>query len=282
MKIILSRKGFDSENGGYPSPILPDGRLISLPIPTFGNQSQITYSKLHLEGFDSYFHLMSSLKPRIYINGKNHPFTQKTFSHFDPELTPHTLKRNSEWRGLFGQVGIAQKHLENRNIKKGDIFLFFGWFKATNNQNGKIIFDKKSPDLHIIFGYLEIDNIYQKKNVDELPTWMKPHPHTHTYYNSTNNTIYEASDNLSLASNLKGSGIFKCDERLVLTKKGCSRSKWKLPKFFKNVSISYHSKSNWKKDYFQSAFRGQEFVVTSNKDVTNWVYDLIRNHSKSK
>jgi len=33
MKVILSRKGFDSEFGGYPSPILPNGQMISLPIP---------------------------------------------------------------------------------------------------------------------------------------------------------------------------------------------------------------------------------------------------------
>jgi len=33
MKFILSRKGFDSKSGGYPSPIFPDGSLISLPIP---------------------------------------------------------------------------------------------------------------------------------------------------------------------------------------------------------------------------------------------------------
>lgn len=33
MKIVLSRKGFDSSAGGCPSPILPDGQLLSLPIP---------------------------------------------------------------------------------------------------------------------------------------------------------------------------------------------------------------------------------------------------------
>ena len=31
--MILSRKGFDSKNGGIASPILPDGTLLSLPIP---------------------------------------------------------------------------------------------------------------------------------------------------------------------------------------------------------------------------------------------------------
>ena len=34
MKVILSRKGFDSQYGGMPSPILPDGTLLSLPIPS--------------------------------------------------------------------------------------------------------------------------------------------------------------------------------------------------------------------------------------------------------
>ncbi len=33
MKIILSRKGFDGTYGGYPSPIFPDGRMLSMPIP---------------------------------------------------------------------------------------------------------------------------------------------------------------------------------------------------------------------------------------------------------
>lgn len=33
MKVVLSRKGMDSRAGGIPSPILPDGMLLSLPIP---------------------------------------------------------------------------------------------------------------------------------------------------------------------------------------------------------------------------------------------------------
>ena len=35
MKVILSRKGFDSSNGGIVSPIFPDGTPVSLPIPSF-------------------------------------------------------------------------------------------------------------------------------------------------------------------------------------------------------------------------------------------------------
>ncbi|MGO9273044.1 MAG: hypothetical protein ACLQOO_22875, partial [Terriglobia bacterium] len=33
MKVIFSRKGFDAEAGGVASPILPDKRLCSIPIP---------------------------------------------------------------------------------------------------------------------------------------------------------------------------------------------------------------------------------------------------------
>ncbi len=51
MKVILSRKGFDSQYGGKPSPILPDGRLISLPIPS--QDDKLRYSDLSLDGKQS-------------------------------------------------------------------------------------------------------------------------------------------------------------------------------------------------------------------------------------
>ncbi|MBK6960624.1 MAG: hypothetical protein IPH23_05180 [Gammaproteobacteria bacterium] len=34
----LQQKGFDSSSGGKPSPILPDGRMVSLPILTSSRQ----------------------------------------------------------------------------------------------------------------------------------------------------------------------------------------------------------------------------------------------------
>ncbi|MEZ4682601.1 MAG: hypothetical protein R2932_51180 [Caldilineaceae bacterium] len=48
MKIILSRKGFDSSSGGVASPILPDGTLLSLPIPDA--TGPITYADLEWQG----------------------------------------------------------------------------------------------------------------------------------------------------------------------------------------------------------------------------------------
>ncbi len=46
MKLILSRKGFDSAAGGCPSPII-DGRPLSMPIPASGS-STTTYANLGL------------------------------------------------------------------------------------------------------------------------------------------------------------------------------------------------------------------------------------------
>lgn len=43
MKVILSRKGFDSSAGCIASPILPDGTLLSLPIP---GESNTKYSEI--------------------------------------------------------------------------------------------------------------------------------------------------------------------------------------------------------------------------------------------
>lgn len=46
LRIIFSRKGFDTGSGGAPSPII-DGRPVSLPIPT-KRRSMISYEDLGL------------------------------------------------------------------------------------------------------------------------------------------------------------------------------------------------------------------------------------------
>lgn len=65
-KIILSRKGFDSANGGLASPIFPDGRLISLPIPEDTEKKtegfSVRYSDIQVDG-KTYREIISDLKP---------------------------------------------------------------------------------------------------------------------------------------------------------------------------------------------------------------------------
>jgi hypothetical protein len=50
--------------------------------------------------------------------------------------------------------------------------------------------------------------------------------------------------------------------------------------FFKDTEISYHSKGSWSDSYFQSAARGQEFVVSENRTVESWARDLINKQMK--
>ena len=63
MKVILSRKGFDSANGGIASPILEDGTMLSFPIPL---PETNTFSELEYKGI-SYPQLLHDLN---YNEGK--------------------------------------------------------------------------------------------------------------------------------------------------------------------------------------------------------------------
>lgn len=278
MKIILSRKGFDSAYGGYPSPILPDGRMISLPIPS--ESERIAYSdlKLNFENYETYYHLMKDLIPKIKINGRYQELTPSTRCHLDPDIYPNLLNRPAQWKPLFGQIGNAQSHLEHQKVKIGDIFFFFGTFQRTEYRNGRLKFVASHLDKpkHIIFGYLQIGEIIKINSEAKVPSWMGYHPHLdEKRKKSKNNTIYIAKDTLTFDSDFLGAGTFNFHHSLVLTKKGFSKSCWALPSFFKKVRISYHSPKNWKRDCFQSVGRGQEFVIQCNTTVERWARELI-------
>ena len=275
MKIILSRKGFDSQYGGYPSPII-DGRLLSLPIPSEDN---IRYSDLMIDGKLTYYNVMKELKSKIKVINNKGVWERKlleenTTCHLDPDIYRNIIERPNNWRPLFGQVNAAQCHLKKQEIKEGDLFLFFGWFKKTKYSKGKIIFDPNEPrgGKHIIFGYFQIGDIFTNRDV---PKWMEYHPHAQkSLAECKNNTIYVARKRLSWDDNIDGSGTFNYRQELVLTKEGYSRSRWNLDAI-KNVEISYHNKESWKYDYFQSAAKGQEFVIKDDPTVEKWVKKLI-------
>lgn len=275
MEVILSRKGFDSAFGGYPSPILPSGEMVSLPIPLEDN---IKYSDLKIGGL-TYYNLMadlrSNLRSRIKCNGEWRDLNEETKCHLDPDIHKGSIHRESGWKPCFGQIDAAQSHLENQKVKKDDLFLFFGWFRKTIMHNGKLEFDPDERDMHAIFGYLQIGEIMKVDQTFEVPEWMAYHPHAKGWRrDNETNTIYIARDNLCWNKSLPGAGRFVFNDRLILTKKGLSRSKWDLPDCFREAEISYH-KNSWKDEYFQSAAIGQEFVIKDNVGVEEWVKGLI-------
>lgn len=267
MKIILSRKGFDTQNGGQASPIMPDGTLLSLPIPSKAETlrfSQLKYQK------KTYLEIIKELKPSTYIK-------DYYACHLDPDLRCDAIQRDKEWEPLFGQTGSAQGHLTGKDIKEGDLFLFFGTFRKTELNNDLLKYVRGAPNLHVIFGYLQIREIYSDLKIisDKFPY----HPHSHERYNKEkNNRLYRANQKLSFCNDISGSGCFRFHDDLVLTKKNYPKSRWDLPKFFKinKVDISYHEQSSFILDYFQSASIGQEFVIEENNDVTEWAKKIIR------
>lgn len=264
MKVILSRKGFDSDFGGFPSPVLPDGRLLSLPIPSPNDKHK--YQDLKLNKNKNYQQLMRELGIKC----------SSQTCHLDPDIYPDCIKRETGWLPIFGQVGAAAGHLDNQGVGEGDLFLFFGWFQKTVKSEKRLIFDKSDKGKHIIFGYLQVAKKISV-GVGEVPTWALYHPHlSGSSFGKTNNTIYIASKTLSWNPKLPGAGVFKFHDDLVLSKDGLKRSIWQLPDFFRNLVVSYHTDKSWQGDGFKAASRGQEFVIECNDQLLRWVDDKIR------
>jgi len=267
MRIILSRKGFDTGYGRQASPILPDGTLLSIPIPS--KKDTLKYSELKYMD-KTYFEIIKELNPNSKVKDY---YT----CHLDPDIRYEVIQRDDEWVPLFGQTGSAQGHLSGNGISVGDLFLFFGTFRNTKYINGLLTYDRNSSIIHLIFGFLQIGEICNdfKKISDRFPY----HPHSHNRYSTDNsNCVYKANDKLSFFNELKGYGCFKFNDDLILTKKDFSKSRWKLPDSFKEnkVNISYHNQNSYTYDYFQSAAKGQEFIFEENENVTNWAKNIIR------
>jgi hypothetical protein len=223
----------------------------------------------------TYYDFMRQLKPNVKYDGVWTELTTETRCHVDPDIYADMLPRYKDWRPCFGQMDAAQSHLTNQEVQKGDLFLFFGWFRKTKPAgSGGLEFYGR--DLHLIFGYMEVDEVAKCDEDYREPIWMRGHPHLmRKRRTSDNNTIYIARDRLSWNGSISGAGVFQFNESLVLTKDGLSRSRWKLPDFFRSVCISHHSEESWKDDYFQSATIGQEFVIESSEEVENWARKLV-------
>lgn len=257
MKIVLSRKGFDSQYGRIPSPILPDGTLLSLPIPT--SESGRRFSDLRHQGW-CYSDLITALGGDQTVAGG--------CCHLDPDLRPGDA---AGWVPAFGQTGAAQTHLANQGVGVGDLFLFFGRFRQTEYApDGRLRYVRSAPTQHIVFGYLQVGAIVQGDQVRNYP-W---HPHAENPDPLPNNTLYLASERLTFTDGA-GSGVLDHRDDRVLTAPGLAQSRWRLLDWMESASISYHTKASIKESYFQSAAKGQEFVVDGGSLIQDWVESLI-------
>lgn len=266
MKLILSRKGFDGASGGYPSPIMPDGTLLSLPIPDAADLNRL--SELMYDG-QSYLDILNSIAPKYKMGD---------LCHLDPDLRADLRPRAQGWRPALGQMGSAYSHLRNRGVEPGDIFLFLGKFQETEIVDGKLRYKKGSKPKHVLFGYLQVGEIVTDPAA--APAWLAEHPHMQPKYADDwakgGNAIYLSADRLSFLPSLPGAGVFDYRPDLVLTKDGHSASHWDLPDCFRDVEISYHPAKRWHADYLQSVGRGQEFVMDATPAILDWLKARIQ------
>lgn len=285
MKITLSRKGFDSDFGGFPSPIFPDGSMCSLPIPARDVPNPQAYSQIHFNGLNLGKIVSDLSKDKLPPN---------TSTHLDPDLREGAIKRCRGWLPAFGQVGPAQSHLSNQSVSIGDLFLFFGWFRDVVDNNGHWLYAPRTRGIHVLFGWLQIGSIINLSNNPDLKfSWALDHPHVAKPYKSwTNNTLYIASESLSITKSLKGisgGGVFpKYHDSLRLTDpESKNRSKWQLPGWFYPAKgkppLSYHSNlANWKRRgknvILSSVGRGQEFVLDADlyPEARGWLRSLFK------
>jgi hypothetical protein len=279
MRIILSRKGFDSSAGGVPSPIFPDGRLLSLPIPD--RASQIAYGDIAGNHWASVGDLVQQLAGR--------PRTHR--AHLDPDLRFSSIPRDKAWRPIFGQAGSAESHLRNQGIDTGDVFLYFGLFRHVERLNSKWRYLRGSKPIHALFGWLQIGSRVVVAEWPAIDGWAHYHPHFMREKDSRN-VLYVSSDRLKLPGykprNIAGAGIFESiSPKLILTAPESSRpSEWLLPEWFhpasRSSTLSYHkAHSRWLQDergtLLSSTSRGQEFVLDCDAypEALGWLKSLF-------
>lgn len=290
-RIILSRKGFDGGTGCVPSPIFSDGTMFSLPIPDLAGT--VSYNDLVFGGH-SFGKLAIDLNAKRIITKEKikRPITVHDRAHLDPDLIRDLQNRKLEWRPAYGQCGKDATILRRQNVGKGDLFLFFGWFRQCELVRGDYRYLVGAPDIHVIFGYLRVGDVV-KLSFDPVPEWAMDHPHLHGTARKTDagNTLFVAADTLGLpnSDDLPGAGAFtRFSQQLQLTAPGMTRSWWRLPKWLYpksgTSSISSHEKRDrWRIEenscLLQSVARGQEFVLDVDRfpEVINWTTDLIRN-----
>ncbi len=156
MRIVFSRKGFDSSAGGGPSPIV-GGKPLSLPIPA-GTASGTTYGALGLGN-----HAAKASRGKLGAGD---------LCHHDPMFT-------ADGECIFGQHSAAQTHLEGQGVGLGDVFVFFGLFAE----------EETGEPHHRIFGYLRVEEMIPLAEVVPADLVALRHPHALAMH-SANDVIW--------------------------------------------------------------------------------------------
>jgi hypothetical protein len=271
MRIIFSRKGFDSTAGGFASPIFPDGTLFSIPIPS--SCDDLSYSNLSFEyENDSIQSIINDITGcKIKHNKRLIPCNYSNNEqrcHHDPMVIPNLQ------RLALGQANNAESHLRKQGVDVGDIFLFYGWFRQIEKLEGRWQYSPRSPDIHLIWSWMEIgeklDARSNKSRDDAIfncPS-LKAHPHLTSSLGQAYlpvNSVY-VSEKSALLKNLKSRCLTDCANYR-------GRSTWRLPAYF-NQPQAFSFLKNFTAD-------GDEVIITFKGYGQEFVLDLDKVSSES-
>lgn len=241
MRIIWSRKGFDSAAGGGPSPIV-GGRPVTLPIPDERGLSRTSYGALGLGE-----HAARASRGR---------YGPDSLLHHDPMFLP-------DGSCVFGQCGGPLTHLLTTcKVRPGDVFLFFGWFGGDG-----------WPNHHRIFGYLRVEEVVRLAQADAATAARfraVDHPHALGFHHGSRNDVLFVG---------RGAKARHASASLCLTEPGQSRTRWLVPEWLQEVGLSCHGNAwRWPSaGRLISVAQGQEFVadIGERAEPRRWLEETI-------
>jgi len=313
VKVVLSRKGFDSEAGGGYSPFDPQtGVYLVLPIPMdemdgkeLNISTPLKYEAIHIKteylpGYSASnlgSFLMEAKGKKATIKGK-----ESEYAHLDPWLgpCPWLAGDSNHPIGAFGQVDKPQAHLHNQDVGKGSLFLFFSRFVPIPKRKNLIVPSVSSEHLdrglYFIYGWLKVKEVIQQYEDIQDPKVLSHHPHAtkkyfETYANKPKgkNTIYIADEFLfNNGSNFRGCGYFpRLNKDLLLTATDCAQqprtwipSRWSLPGFFFEKSPSCLKRRKWCRRgdgscLVETSGQWQEAVFEESEEFCQWFCRLL-------
>lgn len=271
MRLIFSRKGFDSSTAGYPSPIV-DGRPVPLPIPAT-HPSSVSYGQLT----GDYAAMVADL-----THGR---YGADTACHLDPDIDRLCLSRSEGWRGAFGQAGAALGHLMNQKVGVGDLFLFWGRYRPAAKRDGRWTFT--GPAVNVLYGWLQVGQYHalgpDGSHILSDHPWLADHPHARPGW-GRGNGLFVAADDLRVSGfERKAPGWGVLPQGFQLSVPGELPSAWRIPDWLNptlgGVGMTYHSAAKcWSADgTMQCVRQGQEFVAHVGDDarVGKWLSTVM-------
>ena len=283
--LILSRKGTDSAFGGFPSPLLPGAGgvpdALSVPIPEAG--TGVTYDAIAAPDGRPLLDVLHELGVTRIRSGGWRPLDHRVEAHLDPDLRRGARPRPQGWRPAFGQVGPASRHLDRHRVGVGDLFLFFGWFRAVHRTPAGLRWAGPAVGEHRLWGWLQVGAVAHPTVGSHIPG-QQEHPHLRLP-DRRHNVLYVAADRLTLDPGLPGAGLLRATPQTRLTAGDSPRrSWWRVPPALHPdatpAPLTYHADpARWHRAgdtvHLLSAPRGQEFVVGHTPALAAWVHALL-------